>query len=332
MDERTSQVGGSLDSGSYEIRLSGRLDARWAAWFDGVTVSAEDDGTTVIRGPIADQAALHGVLQRARDLGLPLVSVIRIGPAGSPPPRHRASIAITNSGQGEIRMNVTASKLINSASLSAVAAGLLFVVIQAIHPADSLASVTTSTWAIVHYVSIAMAILFVIGIGGIYARQVEEVGWLGLAGFLVLSLGLLLTAAFQFVEAAVEPVLASSAPGFVDGVLGLVEGHPSNVDLGALPTLWSVSSALFLAGTLLFGIATLRAGIVPRLASGMFTFGLLLSGPVVALLGAPRLAAVPIGLGLAWMGYALWSEGRRRPSTETVLGRAAPQPDQTAAA
>jgi hypothetical protein len=228
-------------------------------------------------------------------------------------------------------MNVTASKLIDSASLSAVVAGLLFVVIQAIHPADSLASVTTSAWAVVHYVSIAMALLFVIGIGGIYARQVEEVGWLGLAGFLILSLGLLLTAAFQFVEAAVEPVLASSAPGFVDGVLGLVEGHASDVDLGALPTLWSVSSALFLAGTLLFGIAMLRAGIVPRLASGLFAFGLLLSGPLVALLGTPRLAAVPIGLGLAWMGYALWSE-RRRPSTETVLGRAAPQPDQSAVA
>jgi hypothetical protein len=228
-------------------------------------------------------------------------------------------------------MNITASKLIDSASLSAVVAGLLFVVIQAVHPADSLASVTTSAWAIVHYVSIAMALLFVIGIGGIYARQVEQVGWLGLAGFLVLSLGLLLTAAFQFVEAAVEPVLASSAPGFVDGVLGLVEGHPSSVDLGALPTLWSVSSGLFLAGTLLFGIAVLRAGIVPRLASGLFAFGLLLSGPLVALLGTPRLAAVPIGLGLAWTGYALWSQ-RRRPSTETVLGRAAPQPDQPAAA
>jgi hypothetical protein len=228
-------------------------------------------------------------------------------------------------------MNVTASKLINSATLSAVVAGLLFAVIQAIHPADSLASVTTSAWAIVHYVSIAMAILFVIGIGGIYARQVEEVGWLGLAGFLVLSLGLLLTAAFQFVEAAVEPVLASSSPGFVEGVLGLVEGHPSAVDLGALPTLWSVSSALFLAGTLLFGIATFRAGIVPRLASGLFAFGLFLAGPAVALLGSPRLAAVPIGLGLAWMGYALWSE-RRQPATASALGRVTPQPDQTAAA
>jgi len=59
----------------YEIRLQGRLDARWAAWFDGLSLSTADDGTTALRGPIADQAALHGVLQKVRDLGLPLLSV-----------------------------------------------------------------------------------------------------------------------------------------------------------------------------------------------------------------------------------------------------------------
>lgn len=67
----------------YEIRLTGRLDAHWAAWFDGMTISQASDGSTVISGPIADQAALHGVLQRVRDLGLPLVSVNR---AESPRP------------------------------------------------------------------------------------------------------------------------------------------------------------------------------------------------------------------------------------------------------
>jgi hypothetical protein len=67
-------------SGRYEIRLTGRLDGRWAAWFDGLAVGQDADGTTVISGPIADQAALHGVLQRVRDLGLPLISVSRIQP------------------------------------------------------------------------------------------------------------------------------------------------------------------------------------------------------------------------------------------------------------
>jgi hypothetical protein len=69
------------DAGHYEIRLAGRLGTRWSAWFDDLTISQEGDGTTLISGPVADQAALHGLLQRARDLGLPLDSVTRIDPA-----------------------------------------------------------------------------------------------------------------------------------------------------------------------------------------------------------------------------------------------------------
>jgi hypothetical protein len=68
------------EAGRYEIRLKGHLDARWAAWFDGLRLSLESDGTTVIHGPVADQAALHGLLQRVRDTGLPLVSVTCLEP------------------------------------------------------------------------------------------------------------------------------------------------------------------------------------------------------------------------------------------------------------
>jgi hypothetical protein len=62
-------------SGRYEIRLEGHLDDRWAAWFDGLSLTHESDGTTVLHGSVVDQAALHGLLQKVRDLGLPLVSV-----------------------------------------------------------------------------------------------------------------------------------------------------------------------------------------------------------------------------------------------------------------
>ena len=75
--------------GRYEIRLRGHLDSRWAAWFDGLSLSNESDGTTVIGGPVVDQAALHGLLQKVRDLGLPLVSVTEVQPdqPGRPPAR-----------------------------------------------------------------------------------------------------------------------------------------------------------------------------------------------------------------------------------------------------
>jgi hypothetical protein len=78
MTQRPPPAPDRPEADGYEIRLAGRLDSHWTAWFDGLTVSFESDGTTVISGPISDQAALHGLLQRVRDLGLPLVSVIRI--------------------------------------------------------------------------------------------------------------------------------------------------------------------------------------------------------------------------------------------------------------
>jgi hypothetical protein len=78
MDERPAPSNGP-DTGHYEIRLGVELDVHWGAWF-GLLITHAGDGTTVLRGPVADQAALHGLLQRVRDLGLPLISVTRIDP------------------------------------------------------------------------------------------------------------------------------------------------------------------------------------------------------------------------------------------------------------
>jgi hypothetical protein len=78
MTERQTPAPDRSEAGRYEIRLAGHLDARWTDWFDGMAVTCPKDGTTVIAGQVADQAALHGVLQRVRDLGLPLLSVERV--------------------------------------------------------------------------------------------------------------------------------------------------------------------------------------------------------------------------------------------------------------
>ena len=66
------------DSERYEVRVKGHLDPRWAAWFDGMTLTNESEGTTDIHGPVVDQAALHGLLQKLQDVGLTLVSVTQI--------------------------------------------------------------------------------------------------------------------------------------------------------------------------------------------------------------------------------------------------------------
>ena len=67
IDKRQSPV--------YEIRIQGHLGPQWADWFEGLTISLEDNGNTLLTGPVSDQAALHGLLKKVRDLGLPLVSV-----------------------------------------------------------------------------------------------------------------------------------------------------------------------------------------------------------------------------------------------------------------
>ena len=78
------------NAGRYEIRLKGHLDTRWAAWFDGLTLSHDSDGTTIIHGPVADQAALYGLLQKTRDVGLPLISVNHVEPGHPRPPAAEA--------------------------------------------------------------------------------------------------------------------------------------------------------------------------------------------------------------------------------------------------
>jgi hypothetical protein len=221
-------------------------------------------------------------------------------------------------------MKTTASNLIRWAGLAAVVAGIIFAGIQPIHPADVVASVTTDAWAIITRLKTAMCVLFLLGIAGIYARQANRVGWLGVAGALLFGLSWALQTAFVFAETFILPLLASTMPQLVDGVLGMSHGRASEVDLGALPALYALVGILYMLGGLLLGIATFRAGILPRRAAGLLAVSAALT-PLAALLPhhIQRLAAVPVGLALAWRGFALWFERRERVSAG-VSATAAP--------
>ena len=231
----------------------------------------------------------------------------------------------------ESKMKPTASNLIRWAGLSAIVAGTIFVVIQPIHPLDVLSSVTTDRWAIIQSLKTAMCLFGLLGLAGLYARQVNEAGWLGLAGYLLFSLFYAHTIAFAFTEAFILPQLATTAPTFVESFLGIFNGHPGEMDLGALPALYAVAGFGYVLGGLLFGIATFRAGILPRWAAGLLAGGAV-APLVLAQLPHPldRTFAVPVGLALVWLGYALWSE-RREQAAEPLPGTGSPRFRQTAA-
>jgi hypothetical protein len=80
MSETHASTEDGYEPGLYEIRVKGHLDDRWAAWFDGLTITLQDNGDTLLTGPVVDQAALHGLLKKVRDLGMPLVSVSPVEP------------------------------------------------------------------------------------------------------------------------------------------------------------------------------------------------------------------------------------------------------------
>lgn len=215
----------------------------------------------------------------------------------------------------ESRAKITPATLTRLAGLSAMAAGLSAIIVGLFHPLNIASSVTTTAWVNVHIAAIALGFFGLFGMVGLYARQAHKAGWLGLIGFVLFSVWLALVIAFSFVEAFILPHLATESPAFVEGILGMFTGSASAVDLGILPLIWKASGPMYILGPLLFAIATFRANILPRGAAALLAVGAALT-PLAALFPPqyePKVM-VPVGLALAWLGYALFAEQRAKAS------------------
>jgi hypothetical protein len=218
-------------------------------------------------------------------------------------------------------MKITSQSLIRWSGPAAIVAGVSYALTGVFHPPNIVAAVTTAPWIIVHVLAMATSIFGLFGLAGLYARQAEKAGWLGLAGYVLLSLWLALILGFTFVEVFILPALATASPAFVAGWLGMFNGGGSGIDLGSLPTLWLLTGPIYILGGLLFGIATFRARILPRWAGLLLAAGTAL-GPLAALLPLdlqPKVA-VPVGLALIWLGYSLWSERREKSAASQTAG------------
>ncbi|HSP53404.1 MAG TPA: hypothetical protein VLO00_10965 [Cryobacterium sp.] len=219
-------------------------------------------------------------------------------------------------------MSITPATLTRGAAVAAALSGLVYIVIQFIHPADEVTSLTTQTWVTVHSLSFGMAVLGLVGITGIYLRQVRQFGLLGLIGYAMFGLFFILQSAFVFAEAFIAPLVAADAPQFAEDFVGLFGRNPAVTDLGPLAALPQVGGVLYIGGALLFGIAILRARVLAR-GAGILLIAAAAVTPVAgALLPHPleRMAAIPMGLALIWLGYSLWSDQRRNTAQSTSAG------------
>ncbi|QOD02704.1 hypothetical protein [Pseudarthrobacter sp. BIM B-2242] len=224
-------------------------------------------------------------------------------------------------------MSITTTKLTRWAGLSAAAAGLLFIGVQINHPHLDAGFATTAEYTVRQSLKALMAGLALIGITGMYLRQVAQAGVLGLIGYLVFGAGYLIMFSVEIIGAAVLPTIARTTPGYVNDVFATVMGDPVTGDIGLMSVLNLASAVTFLGGGLLFGIALFRAGVLARWAAALLAAG------SVATLFLPllpqvndRLFALPLGVALMGLGYSLWSGLRPAPArnSATAVGVEAP--------
>jgi len=227
-------------------------------------------------------------------------------------------------------MTITTTKLTRAAGLAAVAGGVLFIAVQIKHPLLDASFTTTTEFAVRETMKIFVAVLSLIGITGIYLRQVRQTGVLGLIGYVALGVGYLTILSVQAIGVFVLPDLAATQPGYVNDVLAVATSGTPVGDVGRMQTLSKIGIGYIVGGTL-FGIALFRAGVLARWAAVLLSVG------AVATLATPFLPeliqrpfAVPVSVALIGLGYSLWRE-QGTPTAQPLHSPASSQLDSAGA-
>lgn len=225
-------------------------------------------------------------------------------------------------------MTVTTSTLTRAAALAAMAGGLLFIAVQIKHPLLDAPFTTTTEFTVRETAKIFMAVFSLVGITGIYLRQVRQIGVLGLIGYLVLGVGYLTLLGVQIIGVFVLPDIAASQPGYVNDVLAVAHSGTPVGDVNRFKTLSNVGIT-YIVGGVIFGIALFRANVLPRWTAALMSVGAVAT---VATFQLPeltqRLFAIPAAVALIGLGYSLWREQR---STRTLPSPVSSQLDPTGA-
>jgi hypothetical protein len=228
-------------------------------------------------------------------------------------------------------MTITTTTLTKASAVAAAVAGLLFIAVQVKHPSLDVSFVTTTEWKVRETMKVLFGALSLVGITGIYLRQVKQTGVLGLLAYLLFSVGYLALMGVEVVGAVVLPSIAQSSPGYVTDVLAVATGGHAAGDVGLMQPLSAVMAIGFLGGGLIFGIALFRANVLARWAAALLAVASVATAAraVVPQLNE-RLFAIPFGIALIGLGYSLWRD-QRTPSARTVPSSVSSQLDPAGA-
>lgn len=225
-------------------------------------------------------------------------------------------------------MNITSSSLTKAAGACAAAAGAIFIGVQINHPAADVANIASTEMAVRESAKILMTVLALAGFAGMFIHNRRRFGVLGLAGYLLLSVGYLAMFAIQCIVAFVLPTVAQTDPGYVQDFIDAAMGSTPSGDIGQMSQVFLVAGLGYALGGLLFGIALFRAGLLARWAALLLAYA---TTSALALSVLPesfsRPFAVPMGVALIGLGVSLWrTQTRTEPATAAVAAHVEPSP------
>jgi hypothetical protein len=216
-------------------------------------------------------------------------------------------------------MTITATKLTRAAGVAAAVSGLIFIGVQIKHPHLDVRSIATNDVVVRNSLKLLMATLALVGLTGIYLRQVKKMGALGMVGFVLFSAGYLGIACTEFIAAFVLPTLVYSAPAYVGDVIAAANNGKAIGDIGLMQTAILVTGFGYLVGGLAFGIALFRANVLARWAAVLLAVGTAATAATGMVPQYERLFPIPVGVALIGLGYSLWHEQRTRSAQSTPL-------------
>lgn len=206
-------------------------------------------------------------------------------------------------------MSITPLGLTRASAICAISAGVLFMGVQIGHPMLNTTSIQTTNVYIRDQIKILMSILALFGLAGMYLSQVRRNGWLGLIGYILLTLGFLAILCDVYVAAYMAPELARTNPAYINDLLvgDTSRGTLRGADLGFLSTITQVRGVLYLGGGLIFGIALYRANVLARWACVLLAVGGVVS-VVLSLMPDAfyRVLAFPNAIAMIGLGWSLW--------------------------